>query len=160
MVIFLLISLVIIFFEVSLREIALLNDICLLFISIDLLFWFKRYKISIICGLVSGFFVDILLQNHLGQSLLALYGPLFILTFFDNLLRIDSNLSRTLYLVVSVSFSIFISNFLFELLFWRGELIFAFVIRRIVISVVISLLASLIFGKFLLAGEDRSKKYL
>jgi hypothetical protein len=160
MLIIILLSVVILLFEVSFREINLLADISLFFIFVNLLFWHKRYKPALICGVVCSFLIDLILQNHLGRTMFSLFGPLLILTFFDNLLRVESKLSRVIFLVVSVSSSIFVSDVLFELVFWQGELFFALIVKRIIVSVTIALLLSTVFGQILLAPETKAGKYL
>lgn len=159
MVIYILMTIFVVFFEVSLREINILSNISILFILINLCFWFKRHRAAIICGFISGFLIDLFLQNHLGKSIFSLFCPIFIFTFFDNLLRVDSKMSRTIYLVASTASGVFISDFLFELIFWEGDLIFVFVVKRIIISVVIALLLSLFLGKYFIIDEDRLNKY-
>lgn len=160
MILYILLSILVIFFEVSLRDINILSDVSFLFIVIGLLFWQRRYKAALVCGFICAFFVDLILQDHLGKTVFSLFGPLCVLTFFDNLLRVESGLSREIYLVVSVATSIFICDFLFDLVFLESEFFISLVIKRIFLSVIVSLLFSLIFGRFLHFEEGKTGKYL
>lgn len=151
--------LVTVLFEVTLREIFFLSDISFLFIMISLFFWYRRYRVAIICGVIASILIDLVLQNHLGKTLFSLFCPLLILAVFDNLLWIESKLSRIVFSILSTVLSIFVSDLLFELVFFRGEFLVGIMVKRMIISIIVLILLNLFLGGLLLPGENSSKKY-
>lgn len=157
MIIITLLSVSIILFEVSFREITIFEDLSLMFIIINLFYWLKRYDVAIWVGVISSLLIDLILQNKFGQTQLCVFLPLFILTFFDNLLKLESRLSRLVFSSVSAASTIFMSDFLLKLFFFNGEFNMNVVIRRIIISVIILILLNILFGKIIFKEEKGSK---
>jgi hypothetical protein len=152
-----LLSLFIILFEVSFREITLLSNISLMVIVVNLLFWYKRYRTAFVVGILSSFIVDLFLERHLGETVFCLFIPLLIFTIFDGILRIESKLSRIIFSVVSSISSIFISQVLIQLVFLDSSIIINDFLKEVIASVVILIVTSLLFGRFLVLNEKKSK---
>ncbi len=156
-IIILLVSLFIIIFEVSFREVLLFSDISIVFILVNLFYWSKKYKSAILSGILSAVFIDLMLQNKLGETLLSIFIPILILSFFDNILRIESKLSKIVFSLLSTASSIFISDFLLKLVFLGSQFSILSVFKRIIISCVVLLVLSLIINSISLNNKKVSK---
>lgn len=152
-------SIFITLFEVSLREITLFQNICLLIVVVNILYWFGRYKQAFFIGFSAGILTDLMVQNRFGETVIALFIPLLILSFFDNLLQVEGRGSRIMLIVVGTSFSIVILDFLLKLLFWEGNLEPALVVQRIIVTGVLGIIISVLFGR-LIESEQKEGKYL
>ncbi|MBU0975349.1 MAG: hypothetical protein ABIE03_02680 [Patescibacteria group bacterium] len=150
----------IILFEVSLVEIALFSNICLLFIVVNLLFWFKKYKLAFVCGIVSALLIDLLLQIQLGRTMISLFIPLLILDFFDSLLRVEGKISRIIFSVLGVISSILISDMLFEFIFISGGLNIGNLISKILISTIITVSLGLILNQSWIPETEKDSGYI
>jgi hypothetical protein len=145
----------VVIFESSLREISIFTNISLLFALFNFLYWFKSYKIVFIGATISAILIDIFLHNHIGETLFAFYCPLFILTVCDNLLKIESKISRIIFSILGTIFSIFISGLLFGLLFWNGGIKIALLVKETIISSLFVFSISILFGSLLLKTEKK-----
>lgn len=141
-------------FEVSFVEINFLKNFCFLFVNINLLYWFRKYRLAIVCGIISSILIDLVLQNQLGKTMLSVFLPLIILDIFNNILRVEGELSRLVFSTIGVTLSIFIYYFLFELVFFGGGLNFGSIVSKIVISVGLAFLSGLILNRI---GISNSK---
>lgn len=143
-------------FEISFREIIFLEPISLLFITVIILFWNKRYKLAFIIGVASSILVDIFEQEHLGITLFSLYFPLFLLNLFDNIIRIENNLSKILFSVFSLFLVIFLREVLFKLLFLDKELNLSALWPHLLVGIFIILFINLVFGGMIYKKENKS----
>lgn len=157
MISFIFLSIGLILFEVIFRELFLFRDIAILFILMNVLYWFKRYKLVFICGFVSTLAIDLLLLNHLGETLFALFCPLLLLTFINNILHVESRTGQITFSLIGTVSSIFILDLLFEFIFWNENLDISLIMRRVVISSVFVLLVSSLLGEFLNKRDNKSK---
>lgn len=139
-------------FEVSFVEINFLHHFCILFVTINLLYWFRQYKLAIFCGVFSSVLIDLILQNDLGRTMLSLFLPLIILDFFNNFLRVEGELSRLIFSTFSITLSIVIYYFLFELVFLRGGLNIGSIISKILVSGSLTFLLGLVFNRLGMGG--------
>ncbi|MBN2015971.1 hypothetical protein JW766_04000 [Candidatus Dojkabacteria bacterium] len=147
----------VILFEISLREISIFNHIALLFILVNLFFWFKKYRYAVGIGVIAGFIIDLVMQNHLGETLLAIFAPLFILSLFDNILKIESRVSRIMFSAFSTGISIFISDFLVHLVYLNSVFDISALVKRIIVSVIVVAFLGLAFGNLLVQDNKTSR---
>jgi hypothetical protein len=95
----------------------------------------------------------------LGRTLLALYIPIFVFTIVESLLKVENTISRVIFAILCCALSIFLTDFLFDLLFWKGTISFVFVVNQIIIT---SLLLG--FSSFILSSiafpKERRQGYL
>jgi len=150
-------SIALVLFEVSLREITLFSHVCGLILTVNTLYWFGRHKPAIAIGVISGFLVDLMVQNRFGETVLSIFIPLLILSFFDNLLQVEGKGSRIVLTTVGSVFAILISDFLLKLLFWEGNLEFSLVVRRMLVTSFLGIILTLLFGKFIQKTEKEGK---
>lgn len=148
-------TIVVLFFEISFRDIKIFQYISLLFILVNLFYWFKQYRLAFVIGIIASLLIDLFLQNHLGRTLLALFVPLIFLTIVESFLKVENIISRALFGVAGCALSIFLSDFLFELLFWKGTLSFVYVTNQIIISGTLLVLIGFVFGSMLMPKADR-----
>lgn len=160
MFLFGLLTILILVFELSLKQILILNNICLFLIVINILFWFKRYKKAITLGVLMAILLDLFLQKHIGQGLITVFLPIFILVIIDNLLKVESKISRIIYSAISLNFSIFISEVLFNLLYFNELINLRIMLSRMIISTLVIVIIGAIFGKFILKERDASSKQI
>lgn len=153
MISIILMSILILLFEISFREVILFQNLSLFFILINILYWSKRYRLAIVIGFIVGFFIDLFLQSHFGETLFSVFLPLLVLTFFDSLLRIEGSLNRTIFSSIGTAFAIFLREILFELVFWEGDFEPSAVMRTVVVSIVFVLIINIFFSKYLLADK-------
>lgn len=160
MFLFGLLTILILVFELSLNQLLIMNNICLFLIVINILFWFKRYQESIVLGGVLAILLDLFLQRHLGQGLITVFLPIFLLIIIDNLLKIESKISRIIYSAASLNFSIFISEVLFNLLYFSELINLRLMLTRMLVSTLIIILIGGVFGRFILKEQDASSKHI
>ncbi len=153
-----LITIFVLIFEISFNEISILSNFSMLFIICIVLFWFKRYKTAIIVGIVGGLLVDLMQQNQFGESMFSLFAPILALTVIDGFISSDTIINKTLFSIVSLSLSIFISNIIFAQIFEQGNFLIDAVITRIIYSIILQVLIIIIFQKVL--NPDNKNVYL
>lgn len=144
-----LLSLGIIFSETILTEVVLFKYLNLLFLVVNLLFWYKRYKIALIVGFLSSIIIDLILQNSLGRSMFSLFVPILVLNLFDIILKLEGKLTRIIFSSVGTLLSIFINYVLFGLLFLNDEISIEIILKRGIFSLLVLLILSMFIEKFL-----------
>lgn len=159
MIIVIILAIFVTLFEVSFREIVLFQHVSLLFLTVNTLFWFRRYVPAFVMGCVGGVLIDLLHQGHFGETVFSLFLPLLILSFFDSILQLESRLSRLFFSILGTSVSIFVLNVLLELIFWEGNLVVFEVVKTAVVSSLIVAGTHLFFGKYL-GAETKKGDYL
>jgi len=150
-----LLTLSIIILDIALCEVSIFTHIVFLFVLVNFFYWFKRYKVALISGLIASVIIDLAMQKQFGESLFALVVPILILSIFDNILRIETKISSIIFAVLCTIISIFISDFLFNLLYLSLSINANLLVRRILFSSGFLIIISLIFGN--LIEVDRSK---
>jgi len=153
------ITIIIIIFEVSLKEISMLSNLSLCFILINLLFWFKQYKVAFWSGVLSAILIDLIMQNQIGTFLFSLFAPILFLTFIDNIIKIDSKISHILFAIISLIISILLSDFIMKLIFLKYGLSLALIVKRILFSGLFLIFLSFVFGRIFLKERGSNLKY-
>lgn len=146
----------IIIFELISKEINFLVYLNSYFIIINLLYWFRRYRLAVFCGVIAGFLIDLIFQNPFGKSVLSLFIPLLITTVFDNIIQVDSRINRISFSVISTVFGIFISEILFDLFFIHEELVIITTLKSLFYSGILVFLLYILLERFFLLKEDIS----
>lgn len=108
------------------------------------IFWFGDYKKAVIIGLSAGIIFDGLIQSPLGITAFSMMLPLLLMLLIDNLIRINSNLSKLVIAEISLALGLIIlrlSNF--------GEVSvtdFTFRLKETLIKILVSGLFLLLFS--------------
>jgi len=151
-----LITISIVILELVSTEIILLQYFNFLVILINLLYWFRRFNIAIICSFIAGILLDLIVQNPLGKTTFSLFIPILVTTLFDNIMQVESRVNRVAFSLISATFAIFISEVLFKLIFWDGEIVLVAIIKEMLYSGVLLLILHILLEKVLMKKEERS----
>ncbi len=154
-----LLILLIIFLDVAFCEVNIISDIVFLFVLVNFLYWFRRYKLALVAGIIASIFIDLVMQREFGESLFSLILPILLLSIFDNILRIDTKVSSIVFAVVSTICSIFISDFLFDLLYLNLSLNMTLLLKRMFFSSGFLITICLLFGNSIEVKERKRSRY-
>lgn len=146
-------TILLIFIEVSLKQVSFLRSVSFLFIIVNLLFWSGRFSKAVIIGLISATLIDLMLQEHLGVTVVSLFLPLFFLTVIDNILKIETRLSRLIFSLLSLNLSILIARAFFQFIFLSEKISFADLFSKMLVSSSILLIFFAIFSRLLIDSK-------
>ncbi len=148
-----LIILLIVFFEVSLKEVGMFSYFGFLFTLVNLFYWAKRYKLAIFSGVISSIIIDLSLQRNLGMTLFSLFLPILIFTVFDGLLQLESKFSRIIFSSIGAGFSVLIESLIFPLLFLKGSIFLSYIISKMLITTIGAIVFNTLFVGILTPKE-------
>jgi hypothetical protein len=126
---------------------------------VNLLFWHKRYKIAFIVGFVSSILIDLVKQNHFGETIISLFVPLLLMSFLEGFLKVEGKISRMLHSLVSLILSIVISQVILKLLFLDSAFEFQSLVNSLIISSLVLFVLNMFSGP-LLPNDNRGKRFL
>ena len=72
----------IIFLEVFVRDIGPFAYVGFFYIGVNVLYWYKFYTRAFIAGAVAGILIDVLLQGHIGESMVAAFFSYHSIIYF------------------------------------------------------------------------------